>query len=72
MAANSDTEILVSDEVIGNGAPMDSPEDPTNVANSAGRTNLVKSPLTNSNITATFVVTFDTRSGMNGLIVTGC
>ena len=64
MAANSDTEILVSDEVVAHGAPMDSPVDQANVANSAGRTNLVKSPLTNSNITAIFVVTFDTRSGM--------
>ena len=59
MAANSDREILVEDDLVANEVSSD----PSTVTNASSRANLVKSPLTNSNITAVFVVTFDTRSG---------
>ena len=60
MAAHSDQEILVTNEL------ADSNDGPTaNIANEPIKHNLVKSPLTNSNVTAIFVVTFDTRSGAN-------
>jgi len=64
MAGNSDREILVShasaSERIHTEDPVSSPEESRATS---GRTNLVRSPLDTSNLTAVFVVTFDTRSG---------
>ena len=63
MATNSDRDMLVSNELVTNQGTGDGQVEASKVNNVSSRTNLVRSPLSHSNVTGVFVVTFDTRSG---------
>ena len=62
MATSSDRIVLVDESV--SGRENEEQIAPEPVTNSVMRNNLANSPFSKSTITAAFVVTFDTRSGL--------